>query len=268
MVQAAEETTMMSMSDREAIASLEFGPSLKGCLSSSNLMGLENAITKRISRRVSFGKLDIREYERAIGDNVVTSGVPISLGWEYERETSLDLDNYEQLKPAPRSHSEMQLPGHVRMELLKHAGYSLADRMKAAKASNIERNRRRASAAKTPEMDRAEFALEQAKRKASRVLRRKRKENEKKEIVALIQRDRMRSTNRRQLHRADSCPTLNLMVYDGSEVFEAARSSQEPVKEGSNPTDSTRTAGTAATTPTDDEESNSLDDDSEGAPEF
>lgn len=207
----------ISTSDRDALASLGFGPSLKSCLSTGNLVGLEDLEPKSLKRRVSFGKLEIREYERTVGDNVVSSGVPISLGWEYQPEVSLDLAEYEESKTSKKSQNGMQLPSHVRAALLKNAGCSLTDGMQAARESDIERNRRRGSAAKTPKMDQAEFVLEKAKRKARRLLRRSSKEKENKEIDALIQRDRMRSSKRKQLNGHNSCPTLDLMTCDGSE---------------------------------------------------
>jgi len=234
----------MSMSDLDAIANLEFGPSMKSCLSSGDLMSMEKPESQP-KRRVSFGKLEIRKYEQVVGDSVVSAGVPISLGWDYSNTVALDVGVYEELKISQRSQREMRLPSDVRMALVKNTGLSLRDGMQAAMASDIERIRRRASAAKSPEMDRAELVLEQAKRKARRLLRRRNKEKEKenKEITDLIQRDRMRSSNRRHLHRRNSCPTLDLLTCDPreSEVIESPR---ELAKQ--NHPESTCIAGTGA----------------------
>ena len=63
----------------------EVKPMIRSCMSSGKLRSLK--------REVSFSKIEIREYERAIGDNVASSGVPISLGWEYYKAGELDVSS-------------------------------------------------------------------------------------------------------------------------------------------------------------------------------
>ncbi|EJK71449.1 hypothetical protein THAOC_07109, partial [Thalassiosira oceanica] len=47
-------------------------------------------------KSVRFDKLSIREYPIVIGDSPSTSrGVPLSIGWEYEPESTVDVDTYE-----------------------------------------------------------------------------------------------------------------------------------------------------------------------------
>jgi hypothetical protein len=46
--------------------------------------------------RVSFGSIQVREYERIIGDHPQTKvGVPLSLGWGYYERDSVPIDKYE-----------------------------------------------------------------------------------------------------------------------------------------------------------------------------
>eukprot|EP00521_Asterionellopsis_glacialis_P013381 CAMPEP_0195306748 /NCGR_PEP_ID=MMETSP0707-20130614/37355_1 /TAXON_ID=33640 /ORGANISM="Asterionellopsis glacialis, Strain CCMP134" /LENGTH=578 /DNA_ID=CAMNT_0040370975 /DNA_START=457 /DNA_END=2193 /DNA_ORIENTATION=+ len=46
---------------------------------------------------VTFTKIEIREYERVVGDNPsVSSGVPLSIGWKYSPLKSIHVDEYEQ----------------------------------------------------------------------------------------------------------------------------------------------------------------------------
>ena len=180
-------------------------------MSSGNLRGMK--------REVSFSKIEIREYERAIGDNVASSGVPISLGWEYYKAGELDVSSYEQHRQ-PRTREEYHLPSDVRMEMLKHAGYSLADRLEATKHSNIVRNRRKASAAKTKDMDRAEYIIEKAKRKVRRAIKKKTSSDKKEtklddeKINKLIQFDRERVSQMVEMRKSSSCPLLTHLVKD------------------------------------------------------
>lgn len=185
---------------------------LRSCLSSGSL---------GMKRSVSFHKIEIRNYERTIGDSVASCGVPVSLGWEYDSGGELDLDSYEKHRPPSRSRQEMILPSHVRMDLLKNAGYSLKERMQAAKASTIERNRRKATAAKTEEIVRAEYALEKAGRSLKKVLSPKmaqKKSQTDKEIASLIRRDRLRACRRAQLKRNNSCPLISLSKNEGDDT--------------------------------------------------
>ena len=47
-------------------------------------------------RRVSFGPIHVREYERIIGDHPLTKvGVPLSLGWGYVERDSVSIGKYE-----------------------------------------------------------------------------------------------------------------------------------------------------------------------------
>lgn len=54
----------------------------------------------KLSRSVSFADVNIREYERILGDNPsCTSGPPISLGWGYSPEPiKLSVDDFERGK--------------------------------------------------------------------------------------------------------------------------------------------------------------------------
>lgn len=47
-------------------------------------------------RKVSFGSIQVREYERIVGDHPDTRiGVPISIGWGYHVKEAVDIDTYE-----------------------------------------------------------------------------------------------------------------------------------------------------------------------------
>lgn len=47
-------------------------------------------------RRISFGAIHIREYERIVGDHPDTRiGVPLSIGWAFVERESIPIENYE-----------------------------------------------------------------------------------------------------------------------------------------------------------------------------
>lgn len=72
-------------------------------------------------RNVVFGKVEIREYERVVGDNPSCSrGPPISIGWNYQLVAKYAIDEYEAAvrKLPPRSKREFYLPANRRTEIL------------------------------------------------------------------------------------------------------------------------------------------------------
>jgi hypothetical protein len=58
-------------------------------------------------RRVSFGAIQVREYERMVGDHPDTRiGVPLTIGWGYVEHDTISIDKYE---------SERSSKGNLRM---------------------------------------------------------------------------------------------------------------------------------------------------------
>lgn len=72
----------------------------------------------RESLRVGFSKIEIREYERTVGDNPACgSGPPITIGWNYVPGLETDIDAYETTKK-PRSKKQYYLPPSKRTNIL------------------------------------------------------------------------------------------------------------------------------------------------------
>jgi hypothetical protein len=79
------------------------------------------------NKSVRFSTITIREYQRCIGEDTVTScGPPISLVWNHDNETSFDVDEYEDAycETQRRSQAELKMPSSYRSAILLELGYS------------------------------------------------------------------------------------------------------------------------------------------------
>ena len=151
--------------------------SLKSCMSAPNLSGMAN-----MKRNISFSKIEIREYERTIGDNpCVSAGPPLALGWKYNpQHTVFDIEEYEDAKD-PRSKAEMLMPRHVREVTLKeYWGVSRSEMKIVAKDINVTKRNRRATAQSSNATEKRHENLEKASRKVKRIVSLGKKKDEKK----------------------------------------------------------------------------------------
>lgn len=72
---------------------------------------------KNNDKRVSFGSIEVIEFEETIGDNPTTlTGVPISLGKQL-RKREFVLETYESSRKRPRTMEELRLSPQVRFHL-------------------------------------------------------------------------------------------------------------------------------------------------------
>lgn len=99
---------------------------LKSSLRSSLKSLTSQITTMKPNNTVSFSKLDIREYDIAISDHPSCScGPPIQLGWSYNEQKDLKLEEYETIRSSSRSREDMLLSYHTRNYLLReYAGCS------------------------------------------------------------------------------------------------------------------------------------------------
>lgn len=122
-------------------------------------------------KRVSLGNIDIRHYQRILSDNPsVSSGPAIGIGWHYEQQASLLLEEYEKLKPEPRKGQQLQIPRMVREEMLVESGITSRRMAEATREANADKHRRRSSVAMA-EMEGAHIFMESAARKFKRLLK-------------------------------------------------------------------------------------------------
>jgi hypothetical protein len=73
---------------------------------------------RRTSSVVSFGPIQIREYERIVGDHPDTKiGVPISIGWAYYERKPVPIDKYEKQR-MERGPKNLRMTSITRKNLL------------------------------------------------------------------------------------------------------------------------------------------------------
>lgn len=114
---------------------------------------------------VSFANIFIREYEVIPGDNPsVSVGCPLSLGWDYESEFSVALDDYETARPRPRCFCELRTSSSYREEKLKSLGFSRMEIQEGTKVANVVR-RNRIKTIESLRVSKVHELLSKAKRK-------------------------------------------------------------------------------------------------------
>lgn len=96
--------------------------------------------------QVRFDTVELREYHRALGDNPSTSsGPPIGIDWAYDpkRTIVLDVDTYEDERGGSRrAKRDLAIPPHVRVDMLREAGYSRKDITQATRCARRDKDRR------------------------------------------------------------------------------------------------------------------------------
>ncbi|KAL7473949.1 hypothetical protein ACHAXS_014321 [Conticribra weissflogii] len=126
-----------------------------------------------LQRCVSFKDVNIREYERVLGDNPsVTSGPPLAIGWRYDpNPIQMGVDGFEEGKGLPRSSSEFLVPKAVREKLLKdHADVSRRDMAAAVRQVTHLKSQRRKTVVNLG-MSKTEERVETVKRTVKKILK-------------------------------------------------------------------------------------------------
>jgi len=126
----------------------------------------------RSQSAVSFDQVNIREYERILGDNPsCTSGPPLSIGWKFSPDPMvISVDDYEDGKgDTPRYKSQFLVPKQIREQMLKeHAGVSRRDIVATVRGIQKQKSQRRKTAANL-NMMKTEEKVETVKRSLQKV---------------------------------------------------------------------------------------------------
>jgi hypothetical protein len=121
---------------------------------------------------ISFGSIQVREYELVLGDNPdVKVGPPISLGWSFVEHEQEPLDEYETRRNANRiRRPNLRMSSITRKNLLRNV-FGVSEEEIAATEKEIQRiQKRRASSAKQSDTaGKVETALQSTRRRMRRV---------------------------------------------------------------------------------------------------
>lgn len=122
-------------------------------------------------RNVSFGNVDVREYEQTMGDQPCVSGPPLALGWKFEDECTTDVEDYEADREGLRREGqEMKMPPSVRVQKLLDSGHTRHQINEGAITSRKSMKQRMRTANETETMHLASTALESLGRKIKRAV--------------------------------------------------------------------------------------------------
>lgn len=124
---------------------------------------------KRVSSNVSFQTVNVREYDRTLGDNPsCMSGPPISLDWSYSKTTALPIDEYETNRTPRRNSQPLRMNKFKREKMLKSKlGYS-EEEIENAKKEKKKVQRSRSVTQFVSPFWRIEHACQSVKRKLGR----------------------------------------------------------------------------------------------------
>ena len=132
----------------EKLPPLPFSNSSDIALLSESSMDLSSKGSKKMDRTVSFTSVDVREYDRTVGENPsCRSGPPLSLDWSYAKkyEKPKSLDEYETEREGERVQSMQKL--HVnkyrRKNLLSFNWDKSEEEMKSARKETKKIQRQR-----------------------------------------------------------------------------------------------------------------------------
>jgi hypothetical protein len=116
-------------------------------------------------KSVSFGVIQVREYNRVLGDNPdVQFGPPVSIGWDYVQKDALPMDEYETAKP--RRKTALRMTSVTRRNLLLNVFDVPAEEIKAVEKEILKIQKQRTQTNKQGMTGRVvESAMQSAKRR-------------------------------------------------------------------------------------------------------
>jgi hypothetical protein len=127
-----------------------------------------NADSVTCKKSVSFGMMQVREYNRVLGDNPdVQFGPPLSIGWDYTQKEALSIDEYQKTKP--RRNTALRMTSVTRRNLLINVFDVPADEIKAVEKEIRKIQKQRTKTNKQGMTGRVvESAMQSAKRRLRR----------------------------------------------------------------------------------------------------
>jgi len=126
----------------------------------------------RRDTKVAFSTVEVRQYERILGDNPgVSSGPPLSIGWNYYEDSTicLPVDEFEYYHGSCGDQSEMVLTRFERESILRDLGYGERDIVTCIRQNYKLKKNRRQTVNNLSIMP-VEVAVESAKKSFSRMI--------------------------------------------------------------------------------------------------
>ena len=127
---------------------------------------VENTTTERKTRLI-WGSVQIREYNRIVGDNPgVSVGPPLTLDWDYYEHEPIGLTDYEETRQKRKNFWRLRLSSVTRRNMLKNV-FGISDEEIAAAEKGIEviRKKRELTAKQSKLSTSVETAFQSARRK-------------------------------------------------------------------------------------------------------
>ena len=140
--------------------------------STSSLDTLEDKddeLPKKTSR-IQWGNIQIREYNRIVGDNPETIvGPPLTLDWQYNEHELITIDEYEETRPKRKVFWRLRLSSITRKNMLKNVfGIPESEIAAAEREVQVIRRQRQSTNKQGRLSSSVENAVQSAKRKIKR----------------------------------------------------------------------------------------------------
>lgn len=127
---------------------IQLDSSMKSCVScdsTSSISATSHASLSSVSSNVSFGTVEIRNYDITVSDNPsCKNGPAISFGWEYsDYKQKIPIDVFERIRDGKRcSESQLYISTQAREKILKLWGVSDAEIQSAHKEREMIQKQR------------------------------------------------------------------------------------------------------------------------------
>mmetsp|Transcript_15955 Transcript_15955/g.39113 ORF Transcript_15955/g.39113 Transcript_15955/m.39113 type:complete len:560 (+) Transcript_15955:110-1789(+) len=136
----------------------------------------ESGRGKSKRKAVRFNDIQIRDYERTVGDNPsCSSGPPICIGWAHGSTRFVNIDNYEDSRSARRTQKKLVLNRQNREALLAYWDVPVNEIVEAIRGNVRVKNQRRQTVTNLGKVEKLEEAFESATRKLKKTLLLRRK---------------------------------------------------------------------------------------------
>jgi len=122
--QSQSESSVVDSSSRRQSSETSSGTQSNVSFSKASSRQSSSGRSSRSIKNVRFYAVEIREYDRTVGDHPsCSSGPPISIGWNYRESLKVNVNKYESIRGTRRVQGEMTLSRRERERLLDEWGF-------------------------------------------------------------------------------------------------------------------------------------------------